>query len=96
VHGRWAPVCENCGHFDTLDWVEAPDATGPSATQTEMLPLLVGRPEPEPEPEEPAAPIAQAEAEAGPTPYPNATPEEIDAEEIAPAKDYVVEDDARR
>lgn len=95
VHRNWAPICANCGHLDTLDWVEAPDAAGPSATQTEMLPLIVGRPEPETE--EPAAPIADAEAEAGPAPYPDATPEEIDAEEITPAKDYVVDEaDARR
>ena len=20
VHAAWAPVCENCGAFDTLDW----------------------------------------------------------------------------
>jgi HemY protein len=54
IHAHWEPVCGNCGGFDTLAWKEPPESTGPSATQTEMLPLIVGRPaEPEPEPEEP-------------------------------------------
>ncbi len=26
VHAAWAPVCENCGGFDTLDWRAAPNA----------------------------------------------------------------------
>lgn len=90
LHGTWVPICENCHHFDTLDWVEAVDTTGPSATQTEMLPLIVGRPDPEPQ--ETDAPIAEAEAEAGPALYPDATPEAVDAEDMAPAKDYVVND----
>ncbi|MDP2087024.1 MAG: heme biosynthesis HemY N-terminal domain-containing protein [Gemmobacter sp.] len=54
IHAHWEPVCGNCGGFDTLAWKEPPESTGPSATQTEMLPLIVGRPaEPEPEPEDP-------------------------------------------
>ncbi len=44
IHSHWVPVCENCGGFDTLSWIEPPDTLGPSATQTEMLPLLVGGP----------------------------------------------------
>lgn len=47
IHAAWQPVCENCEGFDTLAWTEAPQTTGPSATQTEMLPLLVGQPAPE-------------------------------------------------
>lgn len=43
IHARWAPVCENCGAFDTLTWRAPPDSSGPSATGTEMLPLIVGR-----------------------------------------------------
>ena len=53
-HARWAPICENCGAFDTLSWRAPPDSTGPSATGTEMLPLIVGR--------RPAAAPAPAEA----------------------------------
>lgn len=44
IHSAWQPVCENCGGFDTLAWVEPPEGTGPSPTQTEMLPLIVGSP----------------------------------------------------
>jgi len=43
-HARWVPVCENCAAFDTLSWRAPPDSTGPSATGTEMLPLIVGSP----------------------------------------------------
>ncbi len=42
IHSHWVPTCENCGGFDTLSWMEPPDSSGPSATQTELLPLLVG------------------------------------------------------
>jgi len=42
IHSQWHPICENCGGFDTLSWREPPETTGPSATGTELLPLLVG------------------------------------------------------
>ncbi|GGE21666.1 HemY protein [Gemmobacter megaterium] len=45
IHTAWAPICENCAGFDTLAWAEPPETSGPSPTQTEMLPLIVGRPE---------------------------------------------------
>ena len=44
IQSQWAPVCDNCGGFDTLSWREAPEGLGPSPTQTEMLPLIVGTP----------------------------------------------------
>ena len=33
VHAAWAPVCENCGAFDTLDWkaAAARRGSGPGA-----------------------------------------------------------------
>jgi HemY protein len=43
VHASWQAVCDNCGAFDTLEWRDAPDSSGPSATGTELLPLIVGR-----------------------------------------------------
>lgn len=70
IHARWAPLCENCGAFDTLAWRAPPDSSGPSATGTEMLPLIVGRlpaaapppePEAEPAPPEPAPKPPEAE-----------------------------------
>ena len=42
VHTSWEAICDNCGAFDTLEWRDPPDSTGPSATQTELLPLIVG------------------------------------------------------
>ncbi|MFN4157232.1 MAG: heme biosynthesis protein HemY [Gemmobacter sp.] len=45
IHAQWGPICENCGGFDTLSWREPPEGTGPSATGTELLPLIVGKPE---------------------------------------------------
>lgn len=42
VHSSWGPICSNCGGFDTLSWREPVEGTGPSATQSELLPLLVG------------------------------------------------------
>lgn len=42
VHASWHAICDHCGSFDTLSWKTAPDSSGPSATGTEMLPLIVG------------------------------------------------------
>ncbi len=44
VHSSWGPVCDNCGGFDTLSWREPLSQPGPSATGTELLPLIVGTP----------------------------------------------------
>ena len=46
IHAIWHPICENCGGFDTLSWREPPETTGPSATGTELLPLIVSKPKP--------------------------------------------------
>lgn len=48
VHASWQAICDQCGAFDTLEWRDAPESAGPSATQTELLPLIVGSlPKPE-------------------------------------------------
>jgi len=60
IHSAWHPICENCGGFDTLSWREPPETTGPSATGSEMLPLLVGAPKPHPAPGDAAVIDAQA------------------------------------
>jgi HemY protein len=66
IHAQWQPVCDNCGAFDTLAWIEPPEGAGPSPTQTEMLPLIVGAPAPPPAPVEPV--VEQAQADADPQP----------------------------
>ncbi len=60
VHASWQAMCDNCGAFDTLEWREAPDSSGPSATQTELLPLIVGS---LPKPAAPEAEVLDADAE---------------------------------
>ncbi|MBK5926560.1 heme biosynthesis protein HemY [Rhodobaculum claviforme] len=44
VHPHWVAVCDGCGAFDSLSWRAPAGGAGPSPTQTEMLPLIVGRP----------------------------------------------------
>ncbi|MBI1171064.1 heme biosynthesis protein HemY [bacterium] len=55
IHSAWAPICENCGGFDTLSWREPVETKGASATGAELLPVVVSAPktEPPPEPEAP-------------------------------------------
>jgi len=43
IHSNWVAICTNCGAFDTLAWREPSEGAGPSPTQTEMLPLIVGQ-----------------------------------------------------
>jgi HemY protein len=45
IHSQWVPVCDNCASFDTLAWREPSDSTGPSATGSELLPLIIGKPD---------------------------------------------------
>ncbi|MCC5968636.1 MAG: heme biosynthesis protein HemY [Pararhodobacter sp.] len=72
LHSRWQAVCDNCESFDTLSWRSPPDSSGPSATGTEMLPLIVGalsappadrQPDPQPEPEPAPEPTPVEEPE---------------------------------
>lgn len=44
IHAEWAPICSNCGGFDTLTWREPAETAGPSITRTELLPLIVNPP----------------------------------------------------
>jgi HemY protein len=54
IQGEWAPVCDNCGAFDTLSWTEPPRAETPLPGGTGTLPLLAGQSDlPEPRDEEP-------------------------------------------
>ncbi|MCA2013274.1 heme biosynthesis protein HemY [Cereibacter sphaeroides] len=89
-HAAWQAICGHCGGFDTLSWTETADTSGPSATGTEMLPLIVG-----------ALPPAEAEAaaaEADLTPEAETVPEAetTDAEPVEAAPEApTAEDEAR-
>jgi HemY protein len=100
VMADWAPVCDNCGGFDTLTWRE-PDSIRPVATATkgaEMLPLLVGAPKhQETAPEAEEAPVRD-----DPIPEPGARraadapkPRRVEIADVAPGmvpreSDYVI------
>ncbi len=45
--GEWAPVCENCGAFDTMEWREPPKSTEGAKPGDAVLPLIVGESTPE-------------------------------------------------
>jgi HemY protein len=42
VHVTWVPVCESCGHFDTLDWRTPPHSEDATLSRSAMLPLIIG------------------------------------------------------
>lgn len=46
IHVQWTPICDNCGGFDTMSWREPVEGAGPSATGSELLPLILGGPNP--------------------------------------------------
>lgn len=42
IQSDWAPVCDNCGGFDTLAWREPPEREASLPHGAQMLPLIVG------------------------------------------------------
>ena len=85
VHASWAPVCQNCGAFDTLAWKTAPNPDNAGLNSAAMLPLVIAdpappppAPEPEPDPE-PAPAAAAPRPEPGPV-MPPPRPDIVDAE----------------
>lgn len=42
VHAEWAPICDNCGGFDTLSWKQPKREDVAMPAGTEMLPMIVG------------------------------------------------------
>ncbi len=44
VHATWAPICDNCGGFDTLAWTEPAETAADPARGAAVLPLIVGKP----------------------------------------------------
>ena len=59
----WAPVCDQCGGFDTLSWREPP-RTAVAASPADLLPLVVGKPAPSVADRPPADDAAAAPAPA--------------------------------
>ncbi len=49
VHAAWAPICEECRAFDTLNWKNPPHVEDPRIAGSATLPLLVERDQPEAE-----------------------------------------------
>jgi HemY protein len=80
IHADWAPVCDNCGAFDTLSWKVPPEGEVRMRGGAEMLPLLVAKPEAG----TPEAPIAEQDAIAEPPHADYAEPEEKGVAEFAP------------
>ncbi len=60
VHSEWAPICTNCGSFDTLSWRQPDETAQGLPGAAEMLPLLVGSEETTGESEEAAAETEEA------------------------------------
>ncbi len=83
IHSSWAPVCSDCGAFDTIAWVQPPHQESDTST-TAMLPLIVGALKDE----------TGAEASEGDDPLENAADDDniIDADvetaEAEPAEDH--------
>ncbi|MDJ0627851.1 MAG: heme biosynthesis HemY N-terminal domain-containing protein [Rhodobacter sp.] len=83
IHGTWAPVCSNCGGFDTLSWRVPAEGEVAMPGSTEMLPLIVGQ----------AAPPAGDEAEVIEVADRDDTADRDDAPEVV-AEGVIVEDKA--
>ncbi len=45
IHAEWAPICTNCGAFDTLAWCRPSDSEIDIRGRAELRPLLVGKPD---------------------------------------------------
>jgi HemY protein len=61
IQVQWAPICDHCGGFDTLSWREPAEGAGPSATGSELLPLILGGPKPGPVERPPEEDFIEAE-----------------------------------
>ena len=61
IHPAWAPVCGNCGAFDTLSWREPKAGVVMVPHAAEMLPLIVGQVEDKTGDVEPAEETGDAE-----------------------------------
>jgi HemY protein len=80
IHADWAPVCNSCGAFDTLSWKVPPEGEVRMHGGSDMLPLLVARPEPAP----PEFAVPEAETEVEPPHADYADADDTDVAEFAP------------
>ena len=91
IHGQWAPVCSNCGAFDTLAWKVPTQGEIAMPKSSEMLPLITSGPEkrhgednlPAPRGAEPGA-VAATTRKTAETPPELARPQSAEAAEPAP------------
>lgn len=91
-HAAWQPICGHCDAFDTLSWKVTADTSGPSATGTEMLPLIVGAlPPAEAEAAAAAMDVSEPEEPEVEEPQVDPTPAETEAEAEARAEAEVID-----
>jgi HemY protein len=46
IHATWAPICDNCGGFDTLSWREPAAGSAPGTGGVDLAPLIINPPKP--------------------------------------------------
>lgn len=49
IHAAWAPICDNCGGFDTLSWRIPAAGSAPGTGGFDLAPLMMARPDPAPQ-----------------------------------------------
>lgn len=67
AYANWNPICENCGGFDTLSWRTPVQNEMVNPTGTELLPLIVGKPQPVSPAPQAAKPMADDSADVAPS-----------------------------
>lgn len=81
IHAEWAPVCQNCNAFDTLEWTAPQSSEIAAVTAANLLPLIVG-------------PAGGRETQAE---YDRETdPEMLEAEDVVDVSDGKMEELARK
>uniref|UniRef100_UPI00356692B3 tetratricopeptide repeat protein n=1 Tax=Actibacterium sp. TaxID=1872125 RepID=UPI00356692B3 len=89
AHADWAPICAECGSFDTLSWKTAPAGGGALPNSAEMLPLIVGRVKPPEDKDETPKPVTAdlaVQDDAQPVDYDDITGEVIEVPQQAKAQ----------
>ena len=96
VQAAWAPVCESCGAFDTVDWRTPPHAEDQDLAEAAMLPLVTGGPGEAAAPETAAPePVLQQPGSKKPAPRSDGKPDETASPEVEDAVLASAADNAR-